>query len=346
MSSPSRSTNGAKFGVALATLLGIGLIAALVAYSGAAAVRDALLAAGWQGLAAMAAVHLIPLFLMAYAWRVLFEPPPRAGLWVFAWARWIRDGTNLTLALMPLSGEVISGRVIARHGVSPAGASVMVDMTCELLSQVLYACIGVAALIVLLPGNPAVFWAAAGVVVTALAFLGFLVAQIAGLFKPVDRLLDKIGRSRLGLPVPTTSGELHDAIVAMYRKKARIIAGIAVHLAAWLMGMVEVWVALRFMGHPLGLAEILAIETVFFSWRSVGFFVPWNVGIQEGSYVLLGAAMGLTPDVAVALSLMKRVRDLLFGVPATLAWQVAEGGQLWASGLQRQPVRSRSGEGE
>jgi hypothetical protein len=53
------------------------------------------------------------------------------------------------------------------------------------------------------------------------------------------------------------------------------------------------------------------------------------VGVQEGAYIILGAAFGLTPEMALALSLLKRARDLAIGLPALGVWQAEEGGRLW-----------------
>ena len=43
---------------------------------------------------------------------------------------------------------------------------------------------------------------------------------------------------------------------------------------------------------------------------------------------LLGALFGLSPDMALALSLLKRGRDITIGVPVLLCWQALEGGAL------------------
>jgi len=44
--------------------------------------------------------------------------------------------------------------------------------------------------------------------------------------------------------------------------------------------------------------------------------------VQEGGYLLLAPLVGLTPDLALALSLAKRARELSLGVPglAYLHW--------------------------
>jgi hypothetical protein len=40
--------------------------------------------------------------------------------------------------------------------------------------------------------------------------------------------------------------------------------------------------------------------------------------VQEGGYLLLGPLAGLMPDAALALSLAKRARELLLGLPGLL----------------------------
>jgi hypothetical protein len=57
----------------------------------------------------------------------------------------------------------------------------------------------------------------------------------------------------------------------------------------------------------------------------VMFFVPWSAGVQEGGYLLLASAFAVAPEAALALSLIKRARDLVLGVPALIGWQVIEG---------------------
>jgi hypothetical protein len=51
--------------------------------------------------------------------------------------------------------------------------------------------------------------------------------------------------------------------------------------------------------------------------------------VQEGGYLALGALFGLDPDIALGLSLLKRAREVLTGVPCLLAWQVLETRRLW-----------------
>ena len=103
-------------------------------------------------------------------------------------------------------------------------------------------------------------------------------------------------------------------IDATYRYRPGLKRGLSLHLLAWIGNGGEAWVALHFMGVPLSLAAVLAIESLLYAIRSLAFLVPNAAGVQEGAYVMLGGLFGLPPDTALALSLLKRARDLAIGI--------------------------------
>jgi len=77
---------------------------------------------------------------------------------------------------------------------------------------------------------------------------------------------------------------------------------------------------------------VLAIESLLFAVRNAAFIVPVGLGVQEGAYALLGPLFGLPAEAALALSLIKRARDISIGVPLLLSWQFVE---------MRQPSRGK-----
>ncbi|MGA8383471.1 MAG: hypothetical protein WB710_20295, partial [Stellaceae bacterium] len=91
----------------------------------------------------------------------------------------------------------------------------------------------------------------------------------------------------------------------------------------------EAWIVLRLAGVPFPFKTVLVIESLLYAIRSVAFAVPNAVGVQEGAYIVLGASFGLTPEIALALSLLKRARDAVLGLPALGAWQLVESGRLY-----------------
>jgi uncharacterized membrane protein YbhN (UPF0104 family) len=82
---------------------------------------------------------------------------------------------------------------------------------------------------------------------------------------------------------------------------------------------------LRWLGHPVSLAAALALESLTLAARSLVFVAPAGLGVQEAGLVGVGHVLGLGSDVAIALSLAKRMREILFGLPALAAWQWTTG---------------------
>jgi uncharacterized membrane protein YbhN (UPF0104 family) len=157
--------------------------------------------------------------------------------------------------------------------------------------------------------------------------LGFFIVQRRGAAY-VDRIAGILGR---GWAERTAAGAvaLHQALAAIYERRGGLAISFGLHLACWVASAAEAWLVLRLAGSPLPFGAVLVIESLLYATRTVAFMVPNAVGVQEGAYILLGAAFGLSPDTALALSLLKRARDLVIGLPTIAAWQAVEGGRLW-----------------
>jgi hypothetical protein len=68
----------------------------------------------------------------------------------------------------------------------------------------------------------------------------------------------------------------------------------------------------------VGWRESLLLESLGQAIRGAGFAIPGALGVQEGGYLLLAPLAGLPPNAALALSLAKRARELLLGLPGLL----------------------------
>jgi hypothetical protein len=60
----------------------------------------------------------------------------------------------------------------------------------------------------------------------------------------------------------------------------------------------------------------------------LAFVVPAGVGVQEAGFVIFGQALGINSEMALAVSMAKRIREVLCGLPALLSWQWFEGRRL------------------
>jgi putative membrane protein len=319
-----------KLGRFAVVLAGLAVMTALVLHFGLPEVGAALRAAGGMGLVAISTIHVIAIAAAGLAWWAVAgarEAP--AGPWTFIWGRVMRDCGSEVLPLSQIGGYVLGARAVALRGVSAviAAATTVVDVTLDVCAQLVYTALGLALLVKLKPGTEHAVPVFIGLAIAAAGVAGFVLTQRRGAHL-LDRVSARLARDWLGT-IAATAGALQTAIRKVYARRSGLWICFLVHFAIWIGIATEVWLALQLMGTPLDFGSVLVIESLLYALRSAAFFVPNAIGVQEGAYVLLGAGFGLTPDVALALSLLKRGRDLLIGIPALLVWQFVEGRRLW-----------------
>jgi uncharacterized membrane protein YbhN (UPF0104 family) len=115
------------------------------------------------------------------------------------------------------------------------------------------------------------------------------------------------------------------------RWRALLFAGL-LQFAALLAGSLEIWFALRLFGHPVDLGTALILESMTQAMRHLAFVVPAGLGVQEATLVLFGHALGISSELALAVSMAKRAREILCGLPALISWQWMEGRRLGFKG--------------
>lgn len=305
-------------------LAGLALAVGLLINSGVADVGHAIAVGGWAALLAVTVLHLPSMVLCGMAWhRASCGTGSRSRLFIAS--RLVRDGAGSLLAILPISGELAGVRALVCLGFSTrdAIASVVVDVTMELLSQLAYAVIGLGLLCLQDIHDPIVSISALGIALAVPAVLGFMMVQRSGLLSRLEQLSFKLAEAQQWPAVRGVSG-LEAAIHKFYLRRRHIRQALLLHLLAWVAGAAETWAGLWLLGHPLAVWQVLALESLVYAIRTAAFFVPAAIGVQEGSYVMLGAIFGLGPQVALAMSLLKRGRELLLAAAAMVVWQIME----------------------
>ena len=329
-----------KLGLGLATLVGLALLVGLVAYYGVNEVGGAFLRAGLLGVLAVSAYHLVPLFCSAMGWRALMT-----ALWpvrplTVIWARLVREGAANILPVMQVGSEVIGARILILHGGRPGvvGGAVIADLTVEVMTQFLFTLLGVGFLLLRPHESGTVQWLIVGLAVALPLLVGFFVAQHLGLFKLLEDFIERMAEKWRWVQEMKITG-LHDSLKSIYANHRGVLASGVFHMASWLFGAGEIWIALYFMGAAITIPEALILESLYQAVRAVGFAIPGALGVQEGGFLLIGGLLGIGPDVALALSLIKRARDLVLGVPSLLGWHFFEGRRMWINHQNRKAER-------
>lgn len=315
-----RDASATRRTVWLAFALGLALFTALIAWHGIGDVARAL-AVGGFGLFLVPFVHLVPLTADALGWRCLIPGKPPVLTVIFG--RWVGESVNGLLPALQIGGNVAKARLLAQRGIggASAGASVVVDVTLVMLTQVGFTLVGLSLLAVRVGGDRLLPTAMVGVGVMGIMLGGFVWAQRSGLFLGAARALGAIGQRGASAALLGGAGALDAAVRRLHADRRALLAAGSWHAVSWLLGVSETVVALTVLGHPVDLGSAVLLESLGQAVRAAAFVVPGALGVQEGGYLLLGATVGLAPETALALSLTRRVRDLVLGLPGLVAWQ-------------------------
>jgi putative membrane protein len=298
---------------ALALALGLALGGVLVARVGVGRVWHLFTHARWY-LCAVLPLHFVQIALTAAAWRSV-TGPGAPGIFVFIVARWLREGVNSLLPVLPVAGLLASIRVLTRRGLAlpRAVAATITDTTVELVAQIPFTVLGLALLVAAQGAGAVSIWM--GVALLVLCLLGaFLVpAQRLGLARIAERSARRLGwAGRID--------GLDEALRRIQGRRRRLGFAAMRHLTAWLLGGLEVWLALAALGHPIRPGPALVIESLGYAIRGAAFLVPGALGVQEGGFILVCSLFGVPPALGLTLSLVKRLRDLAFGAPSLAIW--------------------------
>ena len=309
----------------LATIIGIAIAAWLLASAGWSEIWTLLINAGW-GIAAVIAFHAIQVLFSALAWQAIAGPlAPQPSLSAFMALRWIREGVNNLLPVAQIGGEVVAARLLRRRGVNLAAAVAgsVGDLTMEMLTQIAFTLLGIALLVLLVGNSGVVATLASGLALAIAGAAGFVASQWFGLAGLIERGIMRLSNSFGWAPLGEIAG-LDAAIRAIYRRPRRVALAGLHHSLSWLLGGIEVCLALHFLGVDTGLGEGLVIEALGQALKAAGFAIPGAIGVAEGGYVVVCHLFGISPEIAIALGLIKRLREVALGVPALLAWQWLE----------------------
>ncbi len=299
--------------------------AGLILWIGAGPVFGAVAAAGW-GVLAVVVLRGVAVSAAGVGWFFLFPAGLRPTAWTCVLIRFLREGANALLPITQIGGEVIGARALTLRG-APAplsAASVIVDVLVQAMTQFLFAAVGLA-MLASMRDDDAVRGTVAIVIVVAVPALGgFYLAQRPVGQRTVKALLKRVVGEREWLPFGAIDA-LYARLAAIYANRRGVIITVFIHSSVWLFGVLEVWAMLAFMGYPCGYPEALVVESLMQAIRGAAFAIPGALGAQEGGLIVLCAIFGVPAEAAIAMSLIKRVPDVVFGIPSLVGWQVLEG---------------------
>jgi putative membrane protein len=313
-----------RWPIALATIVGLAAAIWAIGRIGLSGLVDAAMRLGPGGFLLFCAASLGLTLVLGAAWLVSMPGQPLRQIGLFSFARLTREGANDLLPFSQVGGLVVGARTLTGMGLPKARtyASMVVDLSTEMASQIVFTLFGLIVMgSLLLEGSrhhvAPLAWIGGGLMLATTAAFIFLQRPM---LKLAVALAGKVLPDGASISLDRLRGELDD----IYRRRGAVALSFLFNLAGWIVAAALAALALRLMGEPLPLWRVTALESLIFAIRGAAFLIPGAIGVQEAAYLLLAQAVGLDPQIAVALSLVKRARDVVLGVPALLIWQGLE----------------------
>jgi putative membrane protein len=262
---------------------------------------------------------------------VLIPKQHRVRLSSSFFLHWLCESINNLLPTARVGGDIVVVRVAAMWGMPLriATAAIIVDVTIGVVSRVIFV-VTARILFVAATGRTDLARPALVAVLTGtLAATGFYVVQRMGIFRWSARLASRLAKAPSGDSLVQGGEALDQTIRLLYASRRGVARCYFFWAVSWIIASGELWIALRALGSPSSFTTAVILESAALAIRGAAFLVPGALGVQEGGFVLLGNLLGVPGEIALALSLVRRVRELALGIPGLVAWQLIEAGHLW-----------------
>jgi len=295
----------------LLLLVGLGFLVTLVVENDPAAIFDSVTRLSWRIVVILAFPMGLVMALDALGWRYAFLHD-RVPFGTLLATRLAGEAFNIVTPTAALGGEVVKAWLLRdRVPLEESVPSVIIAKTTITIAQGLFLLLGVVLAVTTLAGSKILVAMEWLVALEVIALGLFILVQTRGLVGWSARLLDRLGIRRLS--GSGTVARVDAALADFYRREPRrLTLSILFHFAAWLLGIVETWLILWFLGIPVSLTTATVIEAFATGIRFATFLIPGSLGAQEGGYVVTFVALGLTGADGVTFGLVRRFRELVW----------------------------------
>jgi putative membrane protein len=316
-------------------LAGAALFTFLLIHQGASQVGMAVAAAGWA-IAAIVAYHfVVPVFLDTLAWWVLFPKSDRLPLRKLFWMRWIGESVSTLVPSAAVGGDMVRARLAAINGVPVpvAAGSVLVDLTLGVFTQAVFTVLGLVMLVAVTGQRNFIRPTLVGTLIGVVGVAGFYFVQRRGMFRFLAVVVARLANSPEWQSLVQSGETLDRTIRTLYARRRAVMMCCVWTIISLVAGSGEIWIALYALDLHATFVNALILQSMVLTIRSAAFAVPGGLGVQEGGYLFVGNLLGIPGDAAFALSLIARVRELAFGIPGLISWQLIEARRLWRARL-------------
>ena len=306
---------------ALLLLAGLSFVAYLVYEVGPGTVWDSIRTLSWRLFIVLCFPYALATTLDTVGWRFAFHPRPAPFVTLWG-ARLAGEAINTTTPTASVGGEPVKAFLLRPWVPLPEGlASVVLDKTTTVLGQGLFLVLGLALATFLVPLSAPVMTAMVVLLaVETLAVGGFVLVQLYGMAGRGGRLLSRFGLGPSADRQEKLNG-LDRSLAGFYRERPRrLLSAVLVHFIAYVVGSLEIYLVLTFLGIPVSLMTAVVMESFGAAVKFASFMVPASLGALEGGNIAIFAAFGLGGVVGLSYTLIRRLREATWVVVGLVAF--------------------------
>lgn len=298
---------------------GIAIFAWILSRADLVAVTNVIALFGVHGAVAVLATFGVAMVSGVVGWALTFRTTMLSAIWILRlWmVQMVGEAFNMLTPFGAFGGEPFKALLLKRHyhiSYNEGTATLVLIQTINSLAQVPFAIIG--ALLMLqadfLPD------AIETAIVAATAVIGILMVFIyfALRYRLLAKLPAKMENSESAAKLAQAISFLTDFEEHLFHfvrnTPARFSAAVGFAFLSWVIGAAEIYLVFLLLGTPITFAQAWVVETLIVLVRSVTFFVPAHIGVQDGALTIAGESLTGSRDLGVALALIRRARELFW----------------------------------
>lgn len=282
---------------------------------------------GWGGIATILALHVFTFWTDVAGWQLTFTSVPLSARWnarLYA-IRMAGEAFNHILPAASVGGEPFKAAMLKTHYQIPyreAAATLLLSRTINTIALLFFVAIGFVFMFYsdAFPQSMKTV-AAAGLLGVFIGTLQFVLFQWFKLSSTISRKLSKMRFGRRLEGVIHALEEFDEHMASFYRSShARFAGALALGFSNWVLGALEVYLVLGFIGYAISFTDAWIIEAMAQLMRAGAFFIPAAVGVQEGTFMVACRAVTGVNATGIAMSVVRRCRELVWVVVGLLLY--------------------------
>ena len=299
-------------------LAGLGLLAFIITEIDLAETWHLISGVG-VGILLILFVYFLAFLIDAFTWQLTIKHVPLSPLWIYRFfqMRLAGEAFNNITPMAGMGGEVVKAVLLKKYyGIAYGDgvASLILAKTINVLALILFLSIGFWFVLDspdLSPGYKPVAGAGLGALVVGVGL--FFLMQRAKMMSLVGGRLSRYALIARAAAALQHVEAVEDKLVAFYSAlRGRFFCALIFALLNWILGVVEIYYIMKFIGHPISLVDAWIIEAVAHLVRAGTFFIPASIGVQEGAILTIGAALTGSPTAGFAAAIIRRVREVIW----------------------------------